>query len=156
MFTEAKLKQWNGTQLLIQVNVAGHKTVWTGPSKFVLCNWSYFCSQFSLHHPQPAVWRLASSLQLPRTSVSPPTWAALEIKQRNEVSNKEETGLFILFKAVAAQYSEEVLSTVPIKISSVCLSVDRFFIILSHWSKNHRKKIIACSNGKAEKHMLLS
>lgn len=46
--------------------------------------------------PQISGWGLASSLQLSRTSVSPHTWAALEIRQRNDVSNKEETGWFIL------------------------------------------------------------
>lgn len=46
--------------------------------------------------PQISGWGVASSLQLPRTSVSPHTWAALEIRQRNYISNKEETGWFIL------------------------------------------------------------
>lgn len=49
--------------------------------------------------------------------------------------------------------TEEVLGIVPIKIPSLWLSVDRISITLSHWGKNHR---IACSNGKAKKHMLLS
>lgn len=41
-----------------------------------------------------------------------------------------------LFKAVAAQCFEEALSTVPIRIPSLWLSVDRFSITLSPWSRN--------------------
>lgn len=54
-----KFKQWNCTQLLVEVNVVGRKTVWTGPSKFVLCNWSYFCSQFLVPHPSD-IWMRTS------------------------------------------------------------------------------------------------